>query len=248
MGQYRRLGASLAYDRERFTMDDAYIEAVMRFFVHSWERGWIYRANRIVNWCPYHETAISDLEVVHSPMDDTLTSARYPFADGSGSITVATARPATILADVAVAVHPDDDRYREAVGKEVVVPFVGRRVPVVADDLVDPEFGTGRAQGHAGPRPDRLRDRAQARSPGADGDRPRRPHERRRGRPGRPHAEGSRRGCDLVARGARAAGGAGALPSQRGHLRALPQPHRAARLAPVVAGDGGAAQARPCRH
>ena len=143
MGQYRRLGASLAYDRERFTMDDAYIEAVMRFFVHSWERGWIYRANRIVNWCPYHETAISDLEVVHVPMDDMLTSARYPFADGSGSITVATARPATILADVAVAVHPDDDRYREVVGKEVVVPFVERRVPVVADDLVDPEFGTG---------------------------------------------------------------------------------------------------------
>ena len=106
MGQYRRLGASLAYDRERFTMDDAYVEAVMRFFVHSWERGWIYRANRIVNWCPFHETAISDLEVVHEPMDDTLTFARYPFADGSGSITVATARPATILADVAVAVTP----------------------------------------------------------------------------------------------------------------------------------------------
>ena len=143
MGQYRRLGASLAYDRERFTMDDAYIEAVMRFFVHSWERGWLYRANRIVNWCPYHETAISDLEVVHEPMDDTLVYARYPFADGSGSITVATVRPTTILADVAVAVHPEDDRYRDAVGKEVVVPFVERRVPVIADDLVDPEFGTG---------------------------------------------------------------------------------------------------------
>ena len=143
MGQYRRLGASLAYDRERFTMDPAYVEAVMRFFVSSWERGWIYRANRIVNWCPYHETAISDLEVVHEPMDDTLTFAVYPLADGSGSITVATARPATILADVAVAVHPEDDRYRAVVGKEVVVPFVERRVPVVADDLVDPEFGTG---------------------------------------------------------------------------------------------------------
>jgi valyl-tRNA synthetase len=143
MGQYRRLGASLAYDRERFTMDDAYIEAVMRFFVHSWERGWLYRANRIVNWCPFHETAISDLEVVHEPMDDTLVYARYPFADGSGSITVATVRPATILADVAVAVHPEDDRYRDVVGKEVIVPFVERRVPMVADDLVDPEFGTG---------------------------------------------------------------------------------------------------------
>ncbi len=143
MGQYRRLGASLDYSRERFTMDDAYIEAVMRFFVHLWGRGWIYRANRIVNWCPFHETAISDLEVVHEPMDDRLTYALYPFVDGSGSITVATVRPATILADVAVAVHPDDERFRDAVGKEVVVPYVERRVPVIADDLVDPEFGTG---------------------------------------------------------------------------------------------------------
>jgi valyl-tRNA synthetase len=143
MGQYRRLGASLAYDRERFTMDPAYVEAVMRFFVHCWERGWMYRANRIVNWCPYHETAISDLEVVHEPMDDTLTYARYPFTDGSGSITVATVRPATMLADVAVAVRPGDERYRDAVGKEVLVPFVERAVPVIADDLVDPEFGTG---------------------------------------------------------------------------------------------------------
>ena len=159
MSQYRRLGASLAYDRERFTMDDAYIEAVMRFFVHSWERGWIYRANRIVNWCPFHETAISDLEVVHEPMDDTLTYARYPFADGSGSITVATVRPATILADVAVAVHPDDERYRDAVGKEVVVPFVERRVPVIADELRRPEFGTGALKVTPGHDPARLRDR-----------------------------------------------------------------------------------------
>jgi valyl-tRNA synthetase len=143
MGQYRKLGASLAYDRERFTMDDAYVEAVMRFFVHVWDRGWLYRANRIVNWCPFHETAISDLEVVHQPMDDTLTYARYPFADGSGALTVATVRPATILADVAVAVHPEDERYRDAVGREVVVPFVERRVPVIADELVEPEFGTG---------------------------------------------------------------------------------------------------------
>jgi valyl-tRNA synthetase len=143
MAQYRRLGASLAYDRERFTMDPSYVEAVMRFFVHCWERGWMYRANRVVNWCPFHETAISDLEVVHEPMDDTLVFARYPFADGSGSITVATVRPATMLADVAVAVHPEDERYRDAVGREVVVPFVERAVPVVADDLVEPEFGTG---------------------------------------------------------------------------------------------------------
>jgi valyl-tRNA synthetase len=143
MSQFRQLGCSLAYDRERFTMDPGYVEAVMRFFVHLWERGWIYRANRIVNWCPYHETAISDLEVVHEDMDDTLTYARYPFADGSGSISVATVRPATMLADVAVAVHPDDERYRDAVGKEALVPYVGRAVPVIADARVDPSFGTG---------------------------------------------------------------------------------------------------------
>ena len=141
--QLRRLGASVDYSRERFTMDDAYIGAVMTFFTRLWDRGWIYRANRIVNWCPFHETAISDLEVMHEDMDDTLTYARYPFADGSGSITIATVRPATILADVAIAVHPDDERYRDAIGKEVVVPVVGRLVPVIADARAEPGFGSG---------------------------------------------------------------------------------------------------------
>jgi valyl-tRNA synthetase len=143
MSQYRRLGASLDYARERFTMDEAYVASVMTFFVRLWEAGWIYRANRIVNWCPDHETAISDLEVEHAEVDDTLVYARYPFADGDGSITLATVRPATMLADVAVAVHPDDARYRAAVGREVVVPVAGRRVPVIADARVEPEFGTG---------------------------------------------------------------------------------------------------------
>jgi valyl-tRNA synthetase len=143
MGQYRRLGASLDYSRERFTMDEEYVGAVMTFFVRLWEAGWIYRANRIVNWCPYHSTAISDLEVEHVEMDDTLFAVRYPFAEGEGGIAVATVRPATMLADVAVAVHPDDERYRDAIGREVVVPVVERRVPVIADMRVDPEFGTG---------------------------------------------------------------------------------------------------------
>ncbi len=143
MGQFRRLGASLDYSRERFTMDDDYIRAVMRFFVHLHERGWIYRANRIINWCPVCGTAISDLEVEHVEMDDTLSYVRYPFADGDGSITIATVRVPTILADVAVAVHPDDERYRDAVGREVIVPVVGRVVPVIADERVEPEFGTG---------------------------------------------------------------------------------------------------------
>jgi valyl-tRNA synthetase len=143
MGQFRRLGFSLDYSRERFTMDDLYVDAVMTFFVRLWQRGWIYRANRIVNWCPYHQTAISDLEVEHVETDDVLTYARYPLVDGSGSITIATVRPATILADVAVAVNPNDPRYRDAIGKEVVVPVVERRVPVIADARVDAEFGTG---------------------------------------------------------------------------------------------------------
>ena len=144
-GQFRALGASLDYARERFTMDPDYVRAVLTFFVRLWERGWIYRANRIVNWCPFHQTAISDLEVEHEEMDDTLSFVRYPFADGDGSegVTIATVRPATMLADVAVAVHPDDPRYRKAVGREVVVPYVERRVPVIADERVEPGFGTG---------------------------------------------------------------------------------------------------------
>jgi valyl-tRNA synthetase len=143
MVQFRRIGASLDYRRERFTMDDAYVRAVMRFFVHLWNKGWIYRANRIVNWCPFHLTSLSDLELAHVEVDDALTYVRYPLADGDGQITIATVRPATILADVAVAVHPDDQRYRDVVGKEVVVPFVERRVPVIADERVELDFGTG---------------------------------------------------------------------------------------------------------
>ena len=141
--QFRRMGASMDYRRIRFTMDDAYVRAVMRWFVHLYERGWIYRANRIINWCPHHETSLSDLELEDVDVDDTLTTIRYPLADGSGHIAIATVRPATILADVAVAVNPDDERYRDLVGKEVVVPFVERRVPVIADERVDLDFGTG---------------------------------------------------------------------------------------------------------
>ena len=144
MGQFRRLGASMDYRRERFTMDDAYIGAVMRFFVHLYRKGWIYRANRIINWCPHHQTSLSDLELVHEEVDDALTYVRYPFADDpDDGVTIATARPATIPADVAVAVSPGDERWSHAVGREVVVPFVERAVPVIEDERVDPEFGTG---------------------------------------------------------------------------------------------------------
>jgi valyl-tRNA synthetase len=143
MTQFRRIGASLDYRRERFTMDDEYTRAVMRFFVHLYRKGWIYRDNRIINWCPFHETSLSDLELVHEEVDDQLAFVRYPFVDGEGGITIATARPATIPADVAVAVNPGDARYADVVGREVVVPYVERKVPVIADEDVDPEFGTG---------------------------------------------------------------------------------------------------------
>src|SRR2546423_12347894 len=141
--QSRRIGASMDYRRERFTMDEGYTRAVMRFFVHLHRRGWIYRANRIINWCPYHLSSLSDLELDHVDVDDALTTIRYPLAEGGGHIAIATVRPATILADVAVAVHPEDDRYRDLVGREVIVPFVERRVPVIADERVERDFGTG---------------------------------------------------------------------------------------------------------
>src|SRR5256714_10428504 len=143
MFQFRRIGASLDYRRERFTMDEAYVRAVMRFFVHLYNKGWIYRANRIINWCPFHLTSLSDLEVAHVDVDDALSYVRYPLAAGEGGITIATVRPATILADVAVAVHPEDERYKDLIGREVIVPWVERRVPVIADERVERDFGTG---------------------------------------------------------------------------------------------------------
>src|ERR687892_463488 len=127
MFQFRRIGASLDYRRERFTMDPQYVRAVYTFFKHLYDKGWIYRDNRIINWCPYHETSLSDLELDHKDVDDTLSFIRYPYADGEGGLTIATVRPATILADVAVAVNPNDERYRDAIGREVIVPFVERR-------------------------------------------------------------------------------------------------------------------------
>jgi valyl-tRNA synthetase len=143
LNQFRRMGASLDYRRTRFTMDDEYVRAVMRFFVHLYRRGWIYQANRIINWCPFHETSLSDLELEHEDVDDTLSTIRYPLVDGDGYIPIATVRPATIPADVAVAVHPDDERYRHLVGREVIVPWTENRVPVIADERVEREFGTG---------------------------------------------------------------------------------------------------------
>ena len=143
MQQFRRMGASLDYRRERFTMDEGYTRAVLRYFVHLYRKGWIYQDNRIINWCPFHQTSLSDLELIHEEADDELFTIRYPFAEGEGGIAVATVRPATILADVAVAVHPEDPRYADAIGRDVTVPWVERRVPVIADERVEIDFGTG---------------------------------------------------------------------------------------------------------
>jgi valyl-tRNA synthetase len=140
--QYKRLGASCDYERERFTMDEAYVRAVYKVFVALFDKGYIYRDNYMVNWDPGSRTAISDLEVEHREVEDTLYRIDYPLQSG-GVITIATVRPETILADTAVAVNPNDDRYAQVVGKDAVLPLVGRRLPVIADDHVDPEFGTG---------------------------------------------------------------------------------------------------------
>ena len=141
--QFRRLGASLDYDDERFTMDDDYIRAVTLVFVRLYEKGLVYRDNYMVNWDPGLRTAISDLEVEQRTVEDTLYSIDYPLESGSGSVTVATVRPETMLADTGIAVNPDDERYSRLIGEAAILPLVGRRLPIVADEHVDPEFGTG---------------------------------------------------------------------------------------------------------
>jgi valyl-tRNA synthetase len=141
--QFRELGASLDYEDERFTMDPSYVRAVTMVFVHLYEKGLIYRDNYMVNWDPGLRTAISDLEVEQRSVEDTLYMFDYPLESGSGSVTVATVRPETMLADTAIAVNPADDRYSRLIGEAAILPLVGRRLPILADEYVDPEFGTG---------------------------------------------------------------------------------------------------------
>ncbi|MGH2849186.1 MAG: valine--tRNA ligase [Solirubrobacteraceae bacterium] len=141
--QYKRLGASCDYAEERFTLDAAYADAVVRVFVELYERGFIHRDHYMVNWDPGSGSAISDLEVDEREETDVLYSIAYPLVDGSGEIVVATVRPETMLADSAVAVNPGDERYAHLVGREVELPLVGRRLPVIADDYVKPDFGSG---------------------------------------------------------------------------------------------------------
>jgi valyl-tRNA synthetase len=143
IGQFQRLGASLDYAEERFTLDDAYVRAVMKVFVDLYDKGLIYRDNYMVNWDPGLRSAISDLEVEEREVTDTLYYVDYPLASGGGSITIATVRPETMLADTAIAVHPDDERYTRLIGESAILPIVGRKLRVIADPYVKPEFGTG---------------------------------------------------------------------------------------------------------
>ena len=141
--QLRRLGTSMDWSRERFTMDEGLSKAVQKVFIELYNENLIYRGKRLVNWDPVLHTAISDLEVISGEEDGFLWHIRYPRIDGKGYVVVATTRPETMLGDAAVAVHPDDERYLNLVGKEVELPLSGRRIPVIADEYVDPDFGTG---------------------------------------------------------------------------------------------------------
>jgi valyl-tRNA synthetase len=141
--QFKALGASADYSDERFTMDEGYVRAVIRVFVSLYEKGLIYRDNYMVNWDPGTRSAISDLEVEQRTVEDAMYMIDYPLESGSGAITVATVRPETMLADTAIAVNPNDERYTRMIGETAILPLVGRRLQIIADDYVDPDFGTG---------------------------------------------------------------------------------------------------------
>jgi valyl-tRNA synthetase len=141
--QFKRLGCTLDYEHERFTMDADYVRSVLTMFVRLYRKGYIYRDNRLINWCPSCASTISDLEVRYEHAVDTLFEVRYRIKDSDDFLVVATVRPETILADTAVAVHPDDERYRHLVGRTAIVPLVDREVPIIADPYVKMDFGTG---------------------------------------------------------------------------------------------------------
>ncbi|MDO5575957.1 MAG: class I tRNA ligase family protein, partial [Fibrobacter sp.] len=141
--QLRKLGCSCDWDRERFTMDEGLSKAVRKVFVQLYNEGLIYKGKYIINWCPRCQTALSDEEAEHKDLNGKLYYFRYPLADGSGFLTIATTRPETMLGDTAVAVNPKDERYSSIVGKMLRLPIVNREIPIVADDFVSREFGTG---------------------------------------------------------------------------------------------------------
>ena len=141
--QLRRMGSSLDWNRERFTMDEGMSDAVQEVFIQLYEEGLIYRGKRLVNWDPVLHTAVSDLEVLSEEENGSMWHLRYPLSNGQGHLIVATTRPETLLGDAAVAIHPNDERYKHLLGEFVELPLTGRRIPIIADDYVDPEFGTG---------------------------------------------------------------------------------------------------------
>ena len=141
--QWSKLGLGLDYSRERFTLDEGLSKAVREVFVTLYKKGLIYRGEYIINWDPATKTALSDIEVIYKDVQGAFYHMRYPLADGSGHIEIATTRPETMLGDTAVAVHPEDDRYKHLIGKKVILPIVGREIPIVGDDYVDMEFGSG---------------------------------------------------------------------------------------------------------
>ncbi|HHU6749516.1 TPA: valine--tRNA ligase [Staphylococcus pseudintermedius] len=141
--QWAKLGLGLDYSRERFTLDSGLSQAVRKVFVDMYNKGLIYRGERIINWDPAARTALSDIEVVHEDVNGKFYHFKYPFADGEGYMEIATTRPETMLGDTAIVVNPDDERYQDVIGKTVILPIVGRELPVIADDYVDKEFGSG---------------------------------------------------------------------------------------------------------
>ncbi|WP_150887385.1 valine--tRNA ligase [Staphylococcus auricularis] len=141
--QWAKLGLGLDYSRERFTLDDGLSKAVRKVFVDMYNKGLIYRGEYIINWDPVAQTALSDIEVIHEDVQGKFYHFKYPYADGDGYIDIATTRPETMLGDTAIVVNPEDDRYKDVIGKKVILPIVGRELPILADDYVDIEFGSG---------------------------------------------------------------------------------------------------------
>ena len=143
ISQLKKLGSSCDWERERFTLDEGCSKAVKEVFVRLYQKGLIYRGERIINWCPHCKTSISEAEVTYEEKEGSFWHLRYPLTDGSGYVELATTRPETMMGDTAVAVHPDDERYKDIIGKTVTLPIMNREIPVVADEYVEMDFGTG---------------------------------------------------------------------------------------------------------
>ena len=223
--QLKSLGSSCDWSRLRFTMDEGCSNAVKEAFIKYYNEDIIYRGNRIINWCPCCKTSISEAEVEYEERAGHLWHLRYRVKDSDDYLELATTRPETMLGDTAVAVNPQDERYQKYVGKTVILPIVGRELPVVADDYVDIEFGTGVGKDHPRPRPQRLRSRAPARA-GSD----RRIHRRCAHRRGlravfRHGCDGSEESHRKEAGRRRRAGKDRGLCAQRRHLLPLPFHH-----------------------